>query len=57
MECRTLARYPGERGVHKFVLRIGAACDAQENVRIDETRSNRHLIVVLIYPIARDCFR
>jgi hypothetical protein len=40
--------------VDNLMVWVRATRYAQENVRIDETRSNRHLVVVLVDPFAGD---
>ena len=44
---RALARESGESCIDEFVLRIGASGNAQQYVRVDQTRSDSHLVVIL----------
>lgn len=57
IEGRALRREAREGCVNYSMLRIGAASDAKENVRIYETLGNRHSVVFLIDPFAGDYFR
>jgi hypothetical protein len=56
MEGGALQSKPRKRPVHDFVLRIGPPCHAQQYVRINKTRRNRHLVVVLVEPLTRNSF-
>jgi hypothetical protein len=47
-----LAGESSERRVYDLVLRIGASGHAQQDVGIYQTRRNRHLVVILVKPIA-----
>lgn len=45
---------PDESRSHQLVLRVGSSCSAQQNIRVDQTRDDRHLVVVLVNPLPRD---
>jgi hypothetical protein len=49
-----LARESSEYGIYEMMLGIGAPCHAEEDVGIDQARSNGHLIVILKNPCTRD---
>jgi hypothetical protein len=43
--------------IRESMLGISQSGNAQQNVRVDQTRGNRHLVVILIDPFASDIFR
>src|SRR5664279_4764763 len=49
---RALRGKARERRVHQRVLRIAAPRHSQQDVGINETRRDRHLVVVLVEPLA-----
>ncbi len=52
-----LFRQARKRRSNNLVLWIQTASHAKENIGIDQTPSNRHLVVILIDPFAGDVFR
>jgi hypothetical protein len=54
---RALTCELSERCVYELVLGIGAPGHTQKDICIDQARANRHLIVVLVNPFARNGVR
>ncbi len=46
-----------ERCIYDLVLGIGASRHAQKDIGVDQARANRHLVVILVDPLARNSLR
>ena len=45
-----------ERRLDERVVRIGTFCGTQQDIRVDQTRGDGHLVVILIDPFPRYFF-
>lgn len=51
LETGALGSKLRQRGVDDLVLRIRTPCHTKQDVRIDNTRWNNHLVVILVQPL------
>jgi hypothetical protein len=50
MKSRTLSAKSSKSRISEFMLGIGTSGNAEQDVRVDQTRGDSHLVVILVNP-------
>jgi hypothetical protein len=51
MKSCALRGEPDQSGINEAMLRVGPSGNAQQDIRVNKTRGDSHLVVILVNPL------